>query len=67
MPLAGLEPKDMGGQPETYHNSTEDIGLGRSEVERLKETGISMGSIGESVPARSVVETGSLNASVVSP
>ena len=39
----------------------ERLGLGQSEVERLKQTGTSVGSgsIGESVPASSVVETGS--------
>jgi putative transposase len=39
----------------------EKLGLGQSEVERLKETGIAVGSgsISESVPASTVVETGS--------
>ena len=39
----------------------EQLGLGQSEVERLKETGtaVGSGSIGESVPASTVVETGS--------
>jgi hypothetical protein len=35
------------------------LGLGQSEVEHLKETGTSVGSVQrEEVPARSVVETG---------
>jgi putative transposase len=47
----------------------EQLGLGQSEVERLQETGSSVGSgsIGESVPASTVVETGSPNVSEGSP
>jgi hypothetical protein len=47
----------------------EQLGLGQSEVERLKETGtaVGSGSIGESVPASTVVETGSPNVSEGSP
>jgi hypothetical protein len=66
--LAGFKSNNTDGQLRQTI-AVRNIGLRQSEVKRLKETGTSVGSgsIGESVLASAVVETGSLNASEGSP